>query len=338
MAPLPTSPHRIQLARPRPTAVAPPRAPDALRGAHPRRRPRCSVALRCTLLAAASAWAACTVTPLVAQPTADSANMSVAGRGPVTYVLLSGMVGGVAGFRRLEARLLARGYRVVIVDPYRLSVDSAEVSFAALARRDDVLLGASGVDSARVVGHAHGAGVALRLAAAAPGRVSALYFLDVGALAGQRSRVFSASLRLVPLIARLPGGRRFVRDRFLRGLRQNAGRREWLDPATERAYAEPVLSGLSRIVPMAMRLARAREPEPLAAVVSRVRVPVTALLGGAPHPAGPAPGEFVALEPLGALLRVEHLPGVGHFPHEESPADVARLITTAAEPRHAAHR
>lgn len=264
--------------------------------------------------------------------------MSVAGRGRVTYVLLSGMVGGVAGFRRLESRLLARGYRVVIVDPYRLSVDSAELSFAALARRVDVLLGASGVDSARVVAHAHGAGVALRLAAGTPGRVSALYFLDVGALAGQRSRVFSASLRLVPLIARLPGGRGFVRDRFLRGLRENAGRREWLDPATERAYAEPLLSGLSRIVPMAMRLARTREPEPLAAVVARVRVPVTALLGDAPHPAGPEPGELVALEPLGELLRVERLPGVGHFPHEESPADVARLITTAAEPRYAARR
>jgi pimeloyl-ACP methyl ester carboxylesterase len=298
-----------------------------------RRAPR-----RTAILAAACAWAVAGATPLRAQRAPDSAAVSVAGRGPATYVLLSGMVGGVAGFRRLEAPLLARGFRVVIVDPYRLSLDSADVSFAALARRVDALLASHGVDSARVVGHAHGAGVALRLAAGTPGRVSALYFLDVGALADHRSPVFSASLRLAPLVARLPGGRRLVRDRFLRGLRQSAGRRDWLDAETKRAYAEPLLSGLARVVPMAMRLARAREPEPVAAVVARVRVPVAVLLGGAPHSAGPEPGELAALEPLGARLRVEHLAGVGHFPHEESPAEVARLITPAAEPRYAARR
>ena len=267
----------------------------------------------------------------------DTAVVTVAGRGPTTYVLLSGMAGGVAGYRRLRARLLEHGCRVVVIDPYRLSIASADVRFAALARRVDALLGAYAVDSARVVGHAHGAGVALRLAASAPRRVAALYFLDVGALAANRTKVFSASLRFVPLIARMPGGRRFVRGQFVRGLRQNAGDAAWLDAETQWAYTEPFLNDLPRAVAMAGRLAHAREPEQVAGVIARVRVPVTVLLGGAPHPAAPDSAEVARLASLGALVRVERLPGVGHFPHEEAPADVGRRLLAghplAAHPR-----
>jgi pimeloyl-ACP methyl ester carboxylesterase len=248
------------------------------------------------------------------------------GRGLETFVLLSGMVGGVAGFRRLEARLVESGYRVVVIDPYRLSVDSADVTFAALARRVDALLVARGVTSARVVGHAHGAGVALRLAASDPQRVAALYFLDVGALASNRTKVLSASLRLVPIVARIPGGRRFIRARFLGGLRENAGRHDWLDAATQDDYVRPVLDHVDRVAAMGARLSRANEPDSLSALVSRICVPLTVLLGDVPHPSGPDEAELDALAPLGTLLRIERISGVGHFPHEEAPDEVARLL------------
>src|SRR4051812_25134365 len=71
------------------------------------------------------------------------------GAGTETYVLIAGMVGGVAGFRRLEALLLVRGSRVIIIDPYQLSLDSADVSFAAMARRVDAVLQRYGVVGAR---------------------------------------------------------------------------------------------------------------------------------------------------------------------------------------------
>jgi pimeloyl-ACP methyl ester carboxylesterase len=270
-------------------------------------------------------------------PRHDSTVVTVAGSGPTTFVLLSGLVGGVAGFRRLQAALVERGQRVFVIDPYRLAVDSTEVTFVALARYVDALLVEYGVDSAQVVGHAHGAGVALRLAANSP-RVSGLFFLDVGALEENRTKVFSSSLRLVPLIARLPGGRGFVRRRYVRGLRQNAAREEWLDAATERAYTEPFLDNLSRVVAMAGRLANAREPESRLTTVSRVRVPVTVLLGAVPHPAGPDSAELDVLAPLGGLLRIERLAGVSHFPHEEATADVAtRLLAPRNESRQNGH-
>ncbi|HUQ81205.1 MAG TPA: alpha/beta hydrolase [Gemmatimonadaceae bacterium] len=259
----------------------------------------------------------------------DSTVVSVAGSGPTTYVLVSGVVGSVAGFRRL-ADVLKQNHRVITIDPYRIAIDSADVTFAALARVVDAVLDEYGVDSARVVGHAHGAGVALRLAASSPRRVAALYFLDAGAIAENKTKVFSSSLRLAPLIARLPGGRGFVRGRFTRGLRQNAGRQEWLDSATMNGYTEPFLDHLSKVVTMAGRLSRAREPESRLTLIERIHVPVTLIIGALPHPTEPDSAQLAALAPLGPLLRIERLEGVGHFPHEEATSRVAELLMEGA--------
>ena len=244
------------------------------------------------------------------------------GAGTETYVLIAGMVGGVAGFRRLEALLLMRGSRVIIIDPYQLSLDSADVSFAAMASRVDAVLQRYGVVGARVVGHSQGAGVALRLAELSPARVAALYFLDSGGLAVNHGPTLSAALHLVPLVTRLPGGRGLVRQHIVQAVRQSAGRQEWLDAATQRAYTEPLLNSIDRVVAMAFRLEKAREPEPLARVVAAVRVPVTVILGAAPHDADAGQEELDALAPLGALFHLERLAGVGHFPQEEAPNEL----------------
>jgi len=262
---------------------------------------------------------------LMAQPQ-HARSVTLAGSGPQIYVLLSGMVGGISGYRRLEARLVEAGHRVVTIDPYHLSIDSADVSFDALARRVERVLARYNVTDARMVGHAHGAGVMLRVAAMAPQRVAALYFLDVGALPENRTKVLSASLRLVPLIARVPGGRSLIRDRYIRGLRANAGRQEWLDEVTQRAYTEPMLDDIDRVIALAFRLKDAQEPEALASVVSRVRVPATVILGDAPHESGPDSSEIAALAPLGSRLRIHRLAGIGHFPHEEAPDAVALIL------------
>ena len=272
-------------------------------------------------------------TPAAAQRGPDHPAVSDAGEGRDAYVLISGLVGGVAGFRRLEQRLLANGFRVVIIDPYQLSVDSADVSFAALARRVDVVLAERGVRGARIVGHAHGAGVALRLAASTPDRVSALYFIDVGALATNGTNVLTTAVRLAPLIARMPGGREFIRSRYVNGLRDNSARDDWLDAATQLSYTAPLLRNTDRVVALASRLSRAQEPEPLATVVSRVGVPLAILLGSVPHPSGPDSAEMAALRPLGSRVHIARLENAGHFPHEEAPDEVARFVMT----RHPTH-
>jgi magnesium chelatase accessory protein len=254
------------------------------------------------------------------------ASVAVTGHGHETFVLITGMVGGVSGFRRLETALVSAGYQVIVIDPYAMSLDSSDVTFAAMARRVEAVLAAQGVSNAHVVAHSQGAGVALRLAAMAPDCVSSLYFLDSGALPAQRGPTLSASLRFVPTLTRLPGGSRLVRDRFLAGIRRNAGRTDWLTPETQREYTEPMLASIDRVVSMAFRLGKAIEPESLSVIVRRVRAPVTVVLGGAPHEADVGPEELNALAPLGAHLRIERLPGVGHFPHEEAPNELLPLL------------
>ena len=274
---------------------------------------------------------------LPAQAPAEGALRST-GSGSTTWVLLSGLVGGVAGFRALERELVAEGHRVVTIDPYHLSIDSADVSFAALARRVNVVLDRMDVSTARVVGHAHGAGVALRVAASTPSRVEALYFLDVGALESNRTSVLSLSLRLAPFIASLPGGQGFLRRKMVAGIRENAGNCDWFNAAAQHAYVDPVLNGIGRVVALAVRLGASKEPETLDAVLSRVRVPITAFVGLVPHPSGPKPEEFTVLEPMGARFTIVRLPGVGHFPHEEATVAVASRMLGRIDPSPATMR
>lgn len=261
-----------------------------------------------------------------AQAPYDPEAVTVRGSGAQTVVLVSGIVGGVNGLRRLEDRLLAQGHRVVAIDPFRLSLDSVDMSFAAVARRVERVLAAHGIGRAHVVAHSHGGGVMLRVAADRPDRIASLTLIEVGAQPSMRSERLDLALRLLPTLAKAPGGRQLLRRRFIAGLRQNAANPAFLDAATERAYTEPLLERLDAVSAMGRRMIAAVEPEPIDSVVARIRIPVTVVVGRVPHAAGPRAPEIAALERLGALLRVVRLPGAAYFPHEEAPDDVARLI------------
>jgi len=264
---------------------------------------------------------------LAAQRAGEPAAVTMEGEGAETFVLISGMVGGTAGFDQLASRLLAKGYRVLRIDPYQLSLDSSDVSFAAMARRVDAVIEHYHIRRARIVAHSQGAGVALRLAANYADRVEALYFLDSGALAVNSGPTLSASLRFVPMLTRLPGGRSFVRQRFVDALRRSSGSATWLDAERQRAYTQPVFDEVDRVVAMAFRLAHATEPESLATVVARVRAPLVVVIGAAPHEADIGTEELEALAPLGSLVKIRRLVGVGHFPHEEAPNELVAIVT-----------
>ena len=244
-----------------------------------------------------------------------------------TFVLVSGVLGGLAGYRGIERRLLQLGHRVIIIDPYLMSIDSADVSFDALARRVNAQLERRGVLGARLVGHAHGGGVALRVAANWPTRVSELFLLNVGALAGNHSPVFSSSMRLASVVAHVPGGKALIRRKIAAGIRENTGNSSWLDDRAVHAYTDVPLAYMGGVVDLAMRLGQSDEPELVASVVSRVKVPVTMLIGALTCPASPDAGQIAALTSIGA--RVVKIAGVCHFPHEEAPDVVMSYLTHA---------
>jgi len=262
-------------------------------------------------------------------PAQDSAGSAGAGQ-VSTYVLLSGIVGGKEGMTRLADRLKQDGHRVFVIDPYQESLDSTDVSFAALARRVDRLLDKENILHARVIGHGHGGAVGLRLASSYPSRVRELFLLDVGALRISKTRIFSGSVKLIPLLVRIPGGRSLVERRFKNGIRENLGKTAWFDRATQRRYVSLVLD-TPHAIAMASRLAKAAEPEPVETVVNRIAVPVTVIKGGAPHSAAPDPSELEVLAALGCRFQLVTLSDVGHFPHEESPGEVANVVTATVQ-------
>lgn len=282
----------------------------------------CCFGVRQILLTGALSTTGLVHAPLAVAQSADSLWISDRGSraDAEPWVLLSGVLGGLAGYRRIERGLLAAGHRVIVIDPYLMSIDSGDVSFDALARRVSSQLVARGVGRATVVGHAHGGGVAVRLAAAnSPGLVSQLFLLNVGALSGNKSPVFSASMRLASLVAHMPGGKRFMRGRIVAGIRENSGQTAWLDERTAHAYTDGPLDNIGAVVRLAERLGHSQEPEPLSAVIARIKVPVTLLLGALTCPASPGKEELIALKPLGELVRTIRIEGTCHFPHEEAP-------------------
>jgi len=260
----------------------------------------------------------------------DPGSVRDAGRGDDVFVVLTAMIGGVGGFSKLQAQLVARNCRVITIDLYRLSLDSADVTFAAMAKRVDAIMQSRGVASAKIVGHSHGAGVALRLAANHPDRVSKLYFLNAGALESNLTEGVASSLRLARIISHLPGGRYFVEARMAAGLRENAVHTAWLDAGTRKRYTRPVLEHIDEISAMANRFAAEKEPESLPQTLKRIHVPVELILAGVVTPGGAGIEELDAIRPLGDLLEVEVIAGAGHFLQEEAPAEVARLLAEPA--------
>lgn len=250
-----------------------------------------------------------------------------------TWVLLTGMLGGEAGMKRLESRLVARGHCVVVFDPYALSADSTEVSFDALARRIDVSMRTRNIRAAHVVGHAHGGGVALRLAALYPARVATLSLIDVGALPSSRTAIMGRSLSLIPIVAHAPGGKSLIRSKIVGGIRDNSGNASWLDADSEEHYVEPVLRNISRSTAMMQRLAVAQEPESVDALVSRLQVPVTVVLGAAPHSTSPTAAHLASLKNVRGCLRVVSVKGAGHFVQEEAPEQLAAILDSPCATR-----
>lgn len=249
------------------------------------------------------------------------------GSGP-SVVLLNGLLGGTTRLEPLTDRLIARGFRVIVVDAYRVAVDAPDVSFHGMATALARVLRREGVSDAVIVAHGHAAGIAVRLAANAPELVSDLVLLDAGVLAVTQSSGIARAMRVASLVARFPGGPALIHSRLVSGIRANSGSDAWLTERVARHYSEPLLAALPTVSAMVARLAVAREPERVEQLLPRVQARVTVLLGAAPHATGATADELALAQRLPST-RILAVPGVGHFIHEEAPHDVVNVVVAA---------
>ncbi len=256
---------------------------------------------------------------------ADTLRVEVAGRGPAV-VLITGLLGVAEGFDDLATELVEEGRRAITIEPLGVGRSSrprrADYSLAAQASRIAAVLDSLAVRDALVVGHAVSAAIAYRLAAARPDLVRGIVALEGGAPETAGTPSLQRALRFAPLL-RILGGRGRVRRLFARELAAASADPAWVSDAVVTTYTRGPLEDLGATIDAYRAMSRAREPDPLTAVLPRIACPVLVLRGQA----GRVPDAEVARVRTGVTdVTVRVVGGAGVFLHEERPAEVAGAI------------
>lgn len=259
---------------------------------------------------------------------AESLRVVVAGAG-APVVLIPGLVGTAFSYRHLVAPLAEDGWLVIVIEPLGIGGSSrpkrADYSLTAQADRIAAVLDTLGVGSAVVVAHSISGTIALRLAYRHPDRVRAVVSLEGGAAESATRVGFRRLMGLAPVLKHL-GGSELLRSFMIREMKAASADTSWIDEVVIRGYTAEATAAVGATLGAYQAMSRSEEPEPLADHLVEVRVPVSLLLGEAPHGSAPAAAELAKLRDSLPALSVEQVPGAGHFIHEERPDAVLAAI------------
>jgi magnesium chelatase accessory protein len=230
--------------------------------------------------------------------------------------------------------LLARRFEVVAMDlpghAFTQSPPAAGSSLPGMAALLRALIARMGLEVNVVVGHSAGAAIAARLSldgAVAPDAIVAINgaMLPLGGIAGV---VFPPVARLMastPVAAQLFARRRWDRPAVERLV---SGTGSMLDDQGLSLYARLMSDPKHAAAALAM-MAR-WDLQPLARDLARLRTPLAAIVGVDDKAVPPRDAERVARAiPAATPRSIDRVAAAGHLVHEEQPAKVARLMTTA---------
>jgi pimeloyl-ACP methyl ester carboxylesterase len=258
-------------------------------------------------------------------PLADDARPAEA------ILLIHGMAGSSQTWRAIMPQL-AKKYRVVAPDLLghgQSSKPRSDYSLGAFAVGLRDLLDELEIESATVIGHSLGGGVAMQFLYQHPEYCRRLVLISSGGLGqdvGLILRLLSApgAELVMPIIAPSPVLRagNAVRS-FLssRGLRSPRGAEVWnaYSSFSDGATREAFLRTLRSVVDY-----RGQAVSALNRLQLRAEMPTLAIWGEE-DTIIPVDHAYAALEAR-PDCRLEVLPGIGHFAHVEAPAEVAELI------------
>jgi pimeloyl-ACP methyl ester carboxylesterase len=243
-----------------------------------------------------------------------------ASRVPTHIVLLPGPVGSAFSMRHVSAALCAHGLPVLVIDPLGMGRSSrptdADYSLAAQARRIAAVLDSVGVARTLVVAHGTSATLALRLAAAAPERISGILSLAGGPIDRQETTGVRLALALAPLLD-TPVGRAIGRRRFLAAIREQSAAPAWCTPDVAARYLAPIESDVRGTLRVLRAMQQAVEPSRIETELHRIRAPVRLLVGDHPTAHAPTAAQVALLQRQLAKLRVDTITGAGTMLHEE---------------------
>lgn len=251
-------------------------------------------------------------------------------------VLVPGLLGSAFAFRKLTARLVDAGHRVVVVEPLGFGGSSrppgADYSLTAQSDRIAAVLDALDLEPAVVVAHAVGASMALRLAYRHPERVRAVVSLDGGPAEAAATPGLRRAMRFA-FLAKLFGGRGRIRSAVRSTLQERSADPSWVTEDVVDGYMAGAGQDVGDTLRALRMMSKAREPEPLAPRLGQVRCPVWLVLGDTAPPArGITDAEITLLAAGLRTLSVDTVRNTGHFLFEEDPqavvAAIGRAVTT----------
>lgn len=261
---------------------------------------------------------------LVVVAPAESIHVELTGLGP-PVVLIPGLFGAAFGFRHVVPLLTKAGYRTIVVEPLAIGKssrpDGADYSSSAQAVRIAAVLDSLNVQHALVIGHSIAGSQVFRLAARRPDLVAGVLSLEGGPAETMVTSGFRRAVRFAPLV-RLLGGVELIRYQTRELLIDASGDKGWITDDVVLGYTAGAARDLGGTMKAYRAMGRAREPEPLAPHLPKIRSPVHLLVGTAPHHAGVAPEEIEKLRRSLPAFSVDSVPGAGHYLHEERPAAV----------------
>jgi pimeloyl-ACP methyl ester carboxylesterase len=255
-------------------------------------------------------------------------------------VLLPGLLGSAFAFRKVTARLVDAGYRVVVVEPLGFGGSSrppeADYSLTAQADRIAVVLDVLGLEPAVVVAHAVGGSMALRLAYRHPERVRAVVSLDGGPAEAAATPGLRRAMRFAFLL-KLFGGRNRLRGTVRSTLQERSADPRWVTEDVVDGYMAGAGPDMGETLQALRQMSRAREPEALAARLGGVRCPVWLLVGDAGPTRGVTDADITLLAAGLPTLRVDTVRNAGHFLFEEDPQAVAAAVDRAVSSTRPGH-
>jgi len=246
-------------------------------------------------------------------------------------LLLPGPVGSAYSWRHVQQGLVARGHRVLIVDPLGMGASSrprgADYSLSAQAMRIRAFLDHELPPSARVIvaGLGTSATIAMHLAAIDTARVAGIASLAGGPVDQQGTRTVRIALALAPLLqTRL--GLAIGRRKFSSAVREQSADPSWFTTEVASTYLAPLERDVRGQLTVLKDMHEAREPHPIASRLGQVVAPMRLLLGDMPTPNAPSRDQVELLVHQVRKITIDTIRRAGTLMHEEQPADVVRVL------------
>jgi non-heme chloroperoxidase len=245
-------------------------------------------------------------------------------------VLLPGIFGGAYSYRKITGPLVAQGYRAIVIEPLGYGSSShpkkADYSYDAQTKRVARTMEHLGIKRALVVSQATAAGIAFRLGVERPDLVRGLLSIDGGPAetpaSPEMKRLFRFGIWPIKLMMDPGRARHDLRDE----LTTNSGNPGWVTDEVVNHYAAAQMRDLDGSLDALHQMSKVNETDSLAGRLHLCSVPVTLLIGGAPHRLPVEPRDVDLLKQRVAKFTAQPVPGAGQYIQEEKPDVVIEAV------------